>query len=96
MPKQRLSFIDQKEGVFDYWCPPDETGDWGIDCRIGREQADELLRECAPVRLPVALSHIVEAIARKGRYQAIEIGFINRIGEMAAQGVARKSPVNDC
>jgi hypothetical protein len=82
--KTSLPFVQVEGNRRDYWAPAAETGNWGEDNRIGRSYADALVAECEAGELGMMLSHVAQAITVKGRYGGIEVGFFNRLGEIAS------------
>lgn len=69
--------------ITDYWAPQPQTGDWADDNQIGREYADELVG-CPTDEIPLLLNYAIEQMVRKGRYEGIEVGFVNRIAEITS------------
>ena len=70
--------------VTDYWARPAETGDWAQDNWTGRSYANALVGACNDGQLGMVLSHVASAITEKGQYGGIEVGFFNRLGEIAS------------
>lgn len=87
MPNQgvaRLPFVQVVNGEKDYWATAEESGRWEEDNRVGREYADGLVSVCQEGQLGMALGYVTQAVVRKGRYGGIEVGFFNRLGEIAS------------
>lgn len=70
--------------VTDYWATPPESGDWAADNWTGRSYADGLFAACTDGELGMVLSHVANAITARGEYGGIEVGFFNRLGEIAS------------
>lgn len=70
--------------VTDFWALPEETGDWARDNWKGREFANTLVVACNNGELGMVLSHVAKAVSEKRRYGGIEVGFFNRLGEIAS------------
>lgn len=82
--KMNLPFVQVLGNRRDYWAPAAETGSWGEDNRLGRSYADALVAKCQAGELGMMLSHVAQAITEKQRYGGIEVGFFNRLGEIAS------------
>lgn len=75
-----LSFVRLlSNGTKDFWSPR-RTGDYEVDCRIGRAAADETLTYIRDTQDTVIFGAIVRAITRHGRYDGVEAGFCTQIG----------------
>lgn len=82
---QVLPFIERNGGkIISYWSPQIETGDWAKDNEIGRQYAEDLIAGCSEEDIPRVLVRTTEAISQRGRFEGIEIGFFNRIGEICS------------
>lgn len=79
-----LPFVETQKTIKNYWVGADETGEWSTDNKVGRGYADALVATCRDEELGMVLSHVVSAMIKRGRYSGIEVGFFNRIGEIAS------------
>ena len=79
-----LPFVRVARGQKDFWVPVAETGNWGSDNKIGRTYADALVGACKAGELGMVLGHVAQAITAKQRFGGIEVGFFNRLGEIAS------------
>jgi len=82
MDMQELPFVRDK----DYWCPQDETGDWGKDNAVGRAYARALVDATDDEELPLVFGRVMQAIIAKGHCGGIATGFFFALGGMIAQG----------
>jgi hypothetical protein len=65
------------------------TGDYAADCATGRLMADALIKRMADTEHGTpALGAIVHEIVNAGRWEAVHIGFFQRLAERSVQVVA--------
>ena len=67
--------------IVETWSPH-VTGDWSIDCARGRTYADEALDFMRQSNNPTYLGHVVKGMIGNGAYSGVEVGFMQRIGEL--------------
>jgi hypothetical protein len=65
------------------------TGDYAADCATGRLMADALIKRMADTENGTpALGAIVHEMVNAGRWEAVHIGFFQRLAERSVQVVA--------
>ncbi|MDM9626277.1 hypothetical protein QTL95_10240 [Rhizobium sp. S152] len=80
---QHASFMEVKKGkVVDYWKVPTSAADKS-ESSIGRAYCYELLEIMRADKAPYLLGWVMQAMAAKGSYGAIEIGFCQALAEKA-------------
>ena len=62
-----------------------ETGDFAVDCATGRACADSLILRMAETRCTPALGAVVRELMKGGRWEAIHIGFFQRLADRSVQ-----------
>lgn len=75
-----VSFIKRVDDKADFWAI-EPTGDYAADCASGREAAGELQRAMFFGSTPILLGSVARAIADKGRWTGLEVGFFHEMGE---------------
>jgi uncharacterized protein YllA (UPF0747 family) len=63
-----------------------ETGDYAVDCATGRQIADSLMIRMAETEYTPALGEIVREMMKVGRWEAVHIGFFQRLADRSVQG----------
>ena len=60
-----------------------ETGDYATDCETGRRTAEDLIMWMAkaPGTNTPALGKVVQEIVERGRWEAVHIGFFQRLAD---------------
>ena len=90
-PIASLSFVSAApDGRLDLWPDHPDVGHAEGNA-IGAARAEELIDFMVDRDAPYVLAYVAEAIARRARFGAIEVGFHNRIAleTMRAQGSTR-------
>lgn len=57
----------------------DRTGDYAVDCTRGQLYADDLRNYIEETRTGAAFTQVIGAITRGGVFEAVEIGFCQRL-----------------
>lgn len=78
LPSHSLPFVRVGETV-DFWHPKG-TGDYEHDCMLGRAYAQAFIDYLNEHQDHVIFGSIVRAIAQRGIYDGVEIGFCSRLG----------------
>ncbi len=70
----------------DFWTEA-STGDWGTDCNTGRWRAERYVTRLnnTPESIPLFL-HSMREIVEKSQWTGVEVGFFQRIIELAMTG----------
>ncbi|WP_380786813.1 hypothetical protein [Sphingomonas sp. R86521] len=60
-----------------------ETGDYATDCETGRRTAEDLIMWMAkaPATNTPALGKVVQELVERGRWEAVHIGFFQRLAD---------------
>lgn len=83
---KNLPFVGlDTNGELEYWTAEDNLP-WAQGNALGREYAAALIDLMAELRAPSLLGYVLRAIAGKGRWGAVEIGFAAEIAERALRG----------
>lgn len=56
-----------------------ETGNWEIDNRTGREQANKFIEQARETGDIMPLTRAIEQMVKRGHYGPTEVGFISRL-----------------
>ena len=64
----------------DAWAP-EQSGDFATDCAVGRRCFAELLDLMRADQNPLYLSRVLAAQVRRGKWEAVEIGFSQAMAE---------------
>lgn len=64
--------------ILDLWPAPDVTG-YTAQNELGSARASELIEVIKRTRAPDFLIHVIEAIARRGQFGALESGFFHAL-----------------
>lgn len=76
-----LPFVAQSmSGGMDMWSP-EVSGNWGVDNRVGRKYASELLVYVQKKNDPTLLGRVMMAMIGRGDYGGVEVGFFQQISE---------------
>jgi hypothetical protein len=65
-----------------------ESGDFALDCATGRACADNLILRMAQTRCTPALGAVVRELMKGGRWEAVHIGFFQRLADRSVQLLA--------
>lgn len=85
---QPVSFLLTEAGkVVNYWSPKNTPSSWGDATRFGRNLADEWLSSCS-IEDPALILPLI--VADMGEIGGVEIGFLTRVGEIAALSLAAR------
>lgn len=93
MGTNRPSVLDQTEaivGLPDFMSSIEAwrhgaSGNWAHDNALGRERADALRANLIMTGNYPALLRLVKTLADDGSFEAVEVGFFQRIGEFLAR-----------
>ena len=71
-----------RDEIMNFACMP-ETGDYATDCETGRRTAEDLIvwMAKAPATNTSALGKVVQEIVKRGRWEAVHIGFFQRLAD---------------
>lgn len=88
-----ISFVDASQRKPDLWPVTASAGSYAADNEVGRARADELVAYMRENEAPMVLGHVAAAIAVRGAYGPIEIGFFNQVALSALQGASEGAPI---
>jgi len=69
-----------RDEIMNFACMP-ETGDYATDCETGRRTAEDLIVWMAKSTYTPALGGVVREIVKRGRWEAVHIGFFQRLAD---------------
>lgn len=70
----------------DFWTDV-ATGDWAEDCTIGRERADLMIAALTVHQDKICMfAASMRDMVEKGQWTGVEVGFCQRIAELAVEG----------
>lgn len=81
-----LSFAEFSKDSTDFWPAPPDGLSYAEGNALGRARADELVQLMSENHFTALLGRLAEAIAAKGEFGAVEIGFFTQVAAYAVQG----------